>query len=63
MIDIGRLGVWYAADKLNPVQWKRFITSAETLGYSTLWYSESRGFESMSLASYLLCQTSTNSWS
>lgn len=59
MIDVGKLGVWYAADKLNPVEWTRFITSAETLGYSTLWYSEARGFESMALASFLLCQTST----
>ena len=59
MIDIGRMGVWYAADKLNPEEWKRFIGSAEALGYSTLWYSEARGFESMSLASFLLCQTST----
>jgi len=58
-MQLGRLGVWYAADKLDPAQWKRFITAAERLGYGTLWYSESRGFESMSLASYLLCQSST----
>ena len=58
-MDLGRLGVWYAADKLSPAEWKRFITTAEGLGYGALWYSESRGFESMSLASYLLCQTST----
>ena len=57
-MDFGRLGVWYAADKLNPAEWQRFITTAELLGYGCLWYSESRGFESMSLASYLLCQTS-----
>lgn len=55
----GQLGVWYAADKLDPAQWKRFITTAEGLGYSALWYSESRGFESMALASFLLAQTST----
>lgn len=58
-MDLGRLGVWYAADKLDPAGWKRFITTAENLGYSVLWYSESRGFESMSLASFLLCQTTT----
>ena len=58
-MDLGRLGVWYAADKLNPAEWKRFISTAEILGYGSLWYSEARGFESMSLASYLLCQTST----
>ena len=59
MLEPGKLGVWYAADKLNPVEWKRFIGSAESLGYSTLWYSESRGYESMSFASYLLSQSTT----
>ena len=58
-MDLGRMGVWYAADKLTPAQWQRFITTAEGLGYSALWYSEARGFESMSLASYLLAQSST----
>jgi probable F420-dependent oxidoreductase len=54
MIDAGKMGVWYGADKLNPIEWKRFINAVETLGYSALWYSESRGFESMSFGSYLL---------
>lgn len=54
MIDVGKMGVWYAADKLNPIEWKRFVASVEKLGYSALWYSESRGFESMSFGSYLL---------
>ena len=56
-MDLGRLGVWYAADKLNPAQWKQFLNAIEEMGYGTLWYSESRGFESMSLASFMLCQT------
>ena len=59
VMSLGRLGVWYAADKLDPPTWSRFIRRCEALGYSTLWYSESRGFESMSLASFLLAQTST----
>ena len=25
MIDIGKLGVWYGADKLTPGEWTRFI--------------------------------------
>lgn len=58
-MDLGRLGVWYAADALDPEGWKRFIAATEQLGYSALWYSESRGFESMALASFLLCQSST----
>jgi probable F420-dependent oxidoreductase len=54
----GRLGVWYAADKLSPGEWAKFIGAAESLGYGALWYSESRGFESMALGSYLLCRSS-----
>lgn len=57
-MNLGRLGVWYAADKLSPAEWARFIAAAESLGYGTLWYSESRGFESMALGSYLLCRSS-----
>jgi len=53
-MDLGRLGVWYAADKLDPEGWRRFLRAVEGMGYSALWYSESRGFESMSLASFLL---------
>ena len=56
-MDLGRLGVWYGADKLTPVEWNLFVNKAESLGYGTLWYSEARGFESMSLGSFLLSQT------
>ena len=58
-MDLGRLGVWYAADKLTPAEWSGFIKKVETLGYGTLWYSESRGFESMALGSFLLSQSAT----
>jgi len=53
-MDLGRLGVWYAADKLTPPEWADLVSTSETLGYGTVWYSESRGYESMSLAAYLL---------
>lgn len=53
------LGVWYAADKLTPPQWAQFVTRIEALGYTSLWYSESRGFESMALGSFLLASSST----
>ena len=56
-MNLGKLGVWYAADKLTPSEWIRFSHRAETLGYGTLWYSESRGFESMALGSFLLSNT------
>ena len=58
-MDLGKLGVWYAADKLTPVQWRRFVQKVESLNYGTLWYSEARGFESMALGSFLLAQTKT----
>lgn len=57
-MKLGRLGVWYAADKLSPVQWTEFVGAVESLGYDALWYSESTGFESMALGSYLLCHSS-----
>ena len=54
----GRLGAWYAADKLaGPTEIAAFVKTVETLGYETLWYPESRGFESFSTASYMLSQT------
>ena len=56
-MDLGRMGVWYAADKLDPAQWTDFITHVERLGYGTQWYSEAAGFESMSFGAYLLAQT------
>ena len=58
-MNLGKLGVWYAADKLTPVQWRRFVQKVESLNYGTLWYSEARGFESMALGSFLLAQTKT----
>lgn len=57
-MNLGRLGVWYAADKLSPDEWVSFIGAAESLGYGALWYSESRGFESMALGSFLLSRSS-----
>jgi probable F420-dependent oxidoreductase len=56
-MKLGRLGVWYAADKLEPQGWRHFVGAVESMGYSALWYSESRGFESMALASFLLCHS------
>src|ERR1700730_43217 len=53
-MKLGRLGVWYSTDKLDGAQLRDFVRSVETNGYSALWYPESRGYESMSLASWLL---------
>jgi len=46
--------VWYSTDKLDGSQLRDFVRTVENNGYSNLWYPESRGYESMSLASWLL---------
>ncbi len=56
-MNLGSLGVWYAADKLDPEQWKDFIAHVEKLGYGTLWHSESTGFEAMAFGAFLLCNS------
>jgi len=53
-MKLGRLGVWYGTDKLDGSQLREFVRTVEKNGYSTLWYPESRGYESMSLAAVLL---------
>ena len=55
---LGRLGVWYSTDKLNGSQLGDLVKAVEGNGYSALWYPESRGYESMSLAGYLLSKSS-----
>src|ERR1700754_1272936 len=52
--NLGRLGVWHGTEKLNGSQLREFVRTVEKNGYSTLWYPESRGYESMSLAACLL---------
>jgi len=56
-MQLGRLGVWYSADKLKPDQIPSFLGLVEGLGYDTLWYPESRGFESLAIAGYMLGHT------
>src|SRR5438105_15475192 len=53
-MKLGRLGVWYITDKLDGSQLRDFVRTVENNGYSNLWYSESRRYESMSLAAWLL---------
>src|SRR5215469_12010309 len=53
-MKLGRLGVWYSTDKLDGAQLRDFVRTVENNGYSALWYPESRGYESMSLAAFLL---------
>jgi len=56
-MQLGRLGVWYSFDKLQPHQIPPFLKTVEALGYDTLWYPEARGFESLSIAGFALGQT------
>jgi len=57
-MKLGRLGVWYSTDKLNGTQLGDLMRAVESNGYSAFWYPESRGYESMSLAGYLLSKSS-----
>jgi probable F420-dependent oxidoreductase len=57
-MKLGRLGVWYSTDKLNGAQLGDLAGTIEKNGYSAFWYPESRGYESMSLATYLLSKSS-----
>ncbi|HEX3996680.1 MAG TPA: TIGR03620 family F420-dependent LLM class oxidoreductase [Acetobacteraceae bacterium] len=57
-MKLGRLGVWYSTDKhAGNAQIADFTKTVEKLGYDTLWYPESRGFESFTIAGYMLSQT------
>src|ERR1043165_7874531 len=56
-MKLGRLGVWYSTDKLNGAQLTDFVRAVEKNGYSALWYPESRGYETVALASYLLSKS------
>ena len=56
-MELGRLGVWYPTDRLNGAQLGDFVRLIEKSGYAALWYPESRGYESMSLADFLLSKS------
>ena len=56
-MKLGRLGVWYSTDKLKGPQLADLVRTVEKCGYAALWYPESRGYESMSLADYLLSKS------
>lgn len=59
-MKLGRLGAWYAPDKIgNAKGIAAFVKTVEDLGYDTLWYPESRGYESFCVGGYMLGQTKT----
>ena len=57
-MQLGRLGVWYPTDRLDAAQLRAFMVTVEGHGYGTFWYPESRGYESLSVAGFMLGCTS-----
>src|SRR6516162_6667069 len=58
MRRLGRLGVWYPIDRLDGAGLRSLLSKVEELGFSTFWYPESLGYESLSIASFILANTS-----
>ena len=58
MKPLGRLGVWYPIDRLDGAGLRHLLRKVEDLGYSTFWYPEALGYESLSIASFMLANTS-----
>ena len=56
-MKLGRVGVWYSVDKLDGAGLRALLRTIEGNGYSAYWYPESRGFESMSMAAFLLANS------
>lgn len=56
-MQLGRLGVWYPVDRLKGAELHGFVRQVEALGYDALWYPESRGYESLSIAGFMLGTT------
>jgi probable F420-dependent oxidoreductase len=57
-MQLGKLGVWYPMDRLDAAGIRALLGTVERLGYAAVWYPESRGYESLSLAGFLLGNTS-----
>jgi len=57
MRQVGRLGVWYPVDRLKGAGIRRLLRTLEDLGYSTLWYPEALGYESISIATFMLANS------
>jgi probable F420-dependent oxidoreductase len=55
--QLGKLGVWYPIDRLDGAGIRRLLRMVEELGYSTFWYPEALGYESFSVASFLLANS------
>jgi probable F420-dependent oxidoreductase len=56
-MDLSKAGVFCFLDGFTGAQTGQFARKVEQLGYSALWFAETRGREPFSFASYLLSQT------
>ena len=56
-MELGRVGIWYPTDRLDAAGLRALLRTVEGHGYGTLWYPESRGFESIALADFLLANS------
>jgi len=56
-MKMGKTGVWYSAHALGASDLAKLAQGIERLKYDVLWYPESVGYESLSLAGFLLGET------
>jgi probable F420-dependent oxidoreductase len=58
-MNLGRNGIFWFTDGLDPEQLRQLAFETERLGYSALWYPEVFTYECFALGSYLLSHTKT----
>ena len=58
-MNLGKLGVWYASDKLKPQEMAALVQQVESLGFGSYWYPESRYYESIATGAFLLTNSKT----
>lgn len=58
-MNLGKLGVWYASDKLKPAEMAGLVQQVESLGFGSYWYPESRYYESIATGAFLLANSKT----
>ena len=54
---VGKVGVWYPVDRLDGPGVKSLLRTVEELGYSSFWYPEALGYESLSIAGFMLANS------
>ena len=59
-MDLGQKGVFWFTDALTSAQLVELAQRTEEFGYAALWYPEALGYESFSLASFLLSHRQTH---